>query len=332
MEKALKYDDVALLPDNYSDLETRDDADVSVAFLGKTYSNPVICANMASVVNVDVCRKLDLHNYFYIMHRFGYLMGDAAIGAENCIGLSVTQGLVRVANEENWNLVSISTGVNDDSLNDLKFIKKHGFRVDVITVDVALGFHKKVADRIQIIRDMFPKVKIIAGNVAGPKACEFLIEKCKADAIKLGIGQGSVCSTRLQTGFTAPMVWTIEQCYRACVGSPVPLIADGGLKHIGDIAKAIRFGATMVMSGGLFAGCYDSAAETTAEGKKQYYGSASVQCKKHSKHIEGYKVGLDEEGCIIDKMNAINQALQSSISYSGGRTLFDIRKTEYILV
>jgi len=315
----LYYDDICLIPDNYSELETRDNADTSVNFLGFNVRNPVIPANMVSVVNVDVCRKLAHNGYFYSMHRFGHV--------EN--GDSVTVDLIKTANTERWPLVSVSTGVGKDSYKDLQWMIENGENnIDIITVDVALGYHKQVGEVITFIRKNLPDTKIIAGNIAASKAARFLSD-LGVDAIKVGIGQGAVCSTKLQTGFTAPMLWSITESLK---GSDVPIIADGGIKNIGDIAKAMVFGADMVMCGGLFAPCIDSAAKINNEGKKEYFGSASFHCKKHDKHVEGFMVGLESDKTILEKMNEINQALASSISYAGGQKLNDLKGIDYLIL
>ena len=303
------YSDFCLIPDNYSELESRDNADVSAEFLGKRFKNPIILANMESVVNLDVCRKLDKAGYFYIMHRFGY---DGSYGVDPAYSelMTYTQSLVKTANDENWNNVSISVGHNELSIKDLEWTYKNNYRVDFITIDVALGYHIQTEKMINKIRDLFGhEVKIIAGNVGGPEGVEALME-WGADAVKAGIGQGKVCTTRLQTGFTSPMAWLINEIDKQ--GYNIPLIADGGIQEIGDIAKAINLGADMVMCGALFAPCIDSAAKISENGQKEYYGSASFNCKKHSKNIEGTSIRLEANKTILEKMQECNEALASA--------------------
>jgi GMP reductase len=324
MNTPLYYDDICLIPDNYSELETRDNADTSVEFIGFKFKNPVILSNMSSVVDVDVCRKLAHDGYCYSMHRFGHV--------EN--GDSVTVDLIKTANAERWPLVSVSTGVGRDSYNDLNWMAEGNnchLNIDIITIDVALGYHKQVEEVIKFIKKELPHTKIVAGNIAGAKAAQFLID-AGADALKLGIGQGSVCSTKLQTGFTAPMLWSLRETVPVADKHNIPIIADGGIKNIGDVAKALVFGAKMVMCGGLFAPCIDSAAKINNEGKKEYFGSASFHCKKHDRHVEGFMVGLEADKTIIEKMAEINQALASSISYAGGRDISDLKGADYLVI
>lgn len=319
----LYYDDICLIPNNYSELDTRENASAKKVLFAQIYELPVILANMESVVNKDICRQLEQNYYFYIMHRFGYVI------TENDTKLSVTQDLVKSANEENWNLISISTGVNDDSKRDLEWILRYGYRVDVITIDVALGFHKQVEERIKFIHNYFPQTKIIAGNVAESEGARFLAD-LGVNAIKVGIGQGGPCSTKYQTGFTAPMLWSIKEAIKGA--KDLPIIADGGIKHIGDIAKAIVFGADMVMCGSLFASCIDSAAKIGDDGKKHYYGSASFASKKRAKNIEGISLSLEADKTILEKLDEVKQSLQSSISYSGGNNLSSLNMVDWLLL
>lgn len=319
MKKALYYNDICLIPSNYSSLESRDLADTTRDFLGIKAKVPVILANMESVVNEDICKYLSENDYFYVMHRFGYTPS----------GLSATKHLVHRGNMEDWKLISVSTGVNKDSMDDLEWINAQGYAVDVVTIDVALGFHRKVKERIQQIQKLLPGTKIIAGNVAEKKGARFLAD-LGVDAIKTGIGQGGACSTRFQTGFTAPMLWAIEKTVEGA--DDVPVIADGGITCIGDIAKAMVWGASMVMSGKLFASCIDSAAKINEDGTKQYYGSASFQSKKHAKHVEGFALNLEANCTIAEKLSEVQQALQSSISYAGGHSLEAFESVEYLML
>jgi GMP reductase len=316
MYNSFTYDDVHLIP-RFSDLGSRGNADPSVNFLGRLYKLPVIPANMQSVINSKICRLLANNGYFYIMHRFGF--------AES--GESITVNLARLANEENWPLISISTGVNSDSRNDLEIIKSNNWRVDAICIDVAHGFHSKVKEKIAYLKINFPSAKIIAGNVADHLATTELI-KWGADAIKVGIGGGSICTTKLQTGFHVPMGYCVADCKLAAVPSNVPIIADGGCKYFGDVAKALVLGAKMVMSGAFFASCIDSPAEIL-NGQKQYFGSTSIQAKKHNKHIEGRLVEMQSSCSYLDRMEEIKQTLQSSISYAGGNNLNAFNGVKY---
>lgn len=295
--KNLSYQDVLLVA-NYSELESRERADTSVNLCGFKFNLPIVPANMQDVIDEKLAYFLSQNDYFYVYHRF-----------------TNVRDFVINANKDNLKLISISTGVNADSLEDLAYIRDNSLRVDFITIDVAHGHHSKVKERITWLKRFLPDVKIIAGNVMTNDAVKFLSD-AGADIVKVGIGQGSICTTRFQTGFSMPMF----DCVRECSQSKIPVIADGGVKNIGDIAKAIVAGATMVMSGKLFAGCIDSPAQII-DGHKQYRGSTSFAAKKHNKHIEGKVLDLEADITVVERLQEIKEALQSAISYGGGNSI-----------
>jgi GMP reductase len=307
---ALNYDNIHLIP-RYSDLESRTLASTEVTFGNRVFKLPIIPANMETVISSEWANWLSNNDYFYVMHRFR----------------DVTIPFVRKANKERWKTISISTGVNEDSLDELKVMASEGLSIDYITIDVAHGHHFKVQNRIAEIEKLFPGTFIIAGNVTTGKAIKDL-ELWGANAIKVGIGPGAACTTRLETGFHMPMFSAVLECTQA---ASVPIIADGGIKHYGDIAKAIVAGATMVMAGSLFASCTDSPAPVV-DGKKVYYGSASYQAKGKNKNIEGTLLQISQSSTLEERLNSIKQSLQSSISYGGGTTLSSLKYVQYVQV
>ena len=312
MKEALYYDDIYLVP-KYSELASRSEADTSVEFGKYKFRLPIIPSNMRGSINVDWAKWLSQNWYFYVMHRFD----------------GVTVPFVKKANDENWNFISISTGVNAESLEDLVLIKNEGFRVDYITIDVAHGHHIKVKKRIQEIRNIFGNsVYIIAGNTSTPQSTVDL-EDWGADATKCLIGTGSACSTKYQTGFHVPSFSCLLDCSYV---AKKPIIADGGAKHYGDIAKAFVGGASMVMSGGMFASCSDSPAPEV-NGKKHYCGNASATAKGRKIHVEGFDLHLEDAGISLEeRLNEIKQALQSSISYAGGNDLSAFNGVKYVTI
>lgn len=348
MEKSLAYQNVLLVP-KYSELESRSFADTSVELCGWKFKLPVVPANMEDVIDANMCEYLSENGYFYIYHRFGR-------SNDTDYGNLTTLCFVKMANKENWKLISISTGVNDDSLKELLIIKELCLRVDFITIDVAHGHHLKVKNRIEWIKKNIPNTKIIAGNIATYDAYKDLV-LWGADTIKVGIGQGSICTTKFQTGFSVPMfscIKIISDCCKPVFYNSngiileylnnqiiekwqekhklnIPIIADGGIQNIGDIPKALVAGATMIMSGGLFAPCIDSPAKII-DNKKQYRGSTSFSAKKENKHIEGRVINIESDVTIKERLEEIKQALQSSISYGGGKDLSCFKNVEYICI
>ena len=186
---------------------------------------------------------------------------------------------------------------------------------------------------IQYIKKNLPGTFVIAGNVGTPEAVREL-ENAGADATKVGIGPGKVCITKLKTGFGTGG-WQLAAVRWCAKAATKPIIADGGIRDHGDIAKSIRFGATMVMIGSLFAGHEESPGEEKiVDGKavKEYFGSASEFQKGERKNVEGKKIFIDSKGSIFDTLTEMEQDLQSAISYAGGTTLQAIRKVDYVLV
>jgi GMP reductase len=306
---ALYYDDIYLVP-NYSNLPSRSLADTSVVFGNKKFDLPIIPSNMMGSINQDWARWLSSNDIFYVMHRFN----------------ECTVPFVEEANFGNWKSISISTGVNSDSHYETAHLASKNLRVDYITVDVAHGHHAKVKDTIKDIRNKFPDAFLIAGNTATPEATREL-EEWGADATKCLIGTGSACSTKYQTGFHLPSFSCILDCAKVATK---PVIADGGIKHYGDIAKALVAGATMVMSGGMFAACHDSPAPEI-DGKKRYFGNASAIAKGKNINVEGFDLKIETSKLSLkERLNEIKQALQSSISYAGGNDLNCFQNVNYV--
>ncbi|HWJ57257.1 MAG TPA: IMP dehydrogenase, partial [Vicinamibacterales bacterium] len=150
--------------------------------------------------------------------------------------------------------------------------------VDVLVVDTAHGHSQGVMDIVKQLRKAFPDVELIAGNVATPEATEALVA-IGVDAVKVGIGAGSICTTRIIAGIGVPMISAIAECARAAARSDIPIIADGGIRYSGDITKAIAVGASSVMIGSLFAGVDESPGEVILyQGRsfKEYRGMGSI--------------------------------------------------------
>src|SRR5690606_20562386 len=192
---------------------------------------------------------------------------------------------------------SISVGVKSKEYEFVETLAKQKLIPDYITIDIAHGHSQLVIDMITHIKKHLPTSFLIAGNVATPEAVREL-ENAGADATKVGIGPGKVCITKLKTGFGTGG-WQLAALERCSQVANKPLIADGGIRNHGDIAKSIRFGATMVMIGSLFAGHEESPGGIVFEdGKKykEYYGSASEYQKKSFENIEGKKILIPYKG------------------------------------
>jgi len=307
---AYHYSDICLIPQR-GILSTRSNADTSVKLGKRTFRLPVFPSNMACTINSSLAKDLASEGYFYIMHR----CGDSGKFIDTCL-------------KDNY-FTSISVGIKDE---DRKFIEniKNSYPnndIDYITIDVAHGHSLQTIKMVEFVKTVLPNVFLIAGNIA-TAAAAFDLKNAGADAVKVGIGQGNACITKDKTGFTVPMFTCVRDVYEENVG--IPIIADGGIKSNGDIAKAIVAGADMVMCGSLFAECVDSPSEifedSTGQSYKLYYGSASEYNKFEKKHIEGVLKRIPQNSMTYsEKMKEILQDLSSSISYSGGSCLKSLK-------
>ncbi len=307
------YDNILLLPRKCR-VESRSECDASVELGGHKFRVPVVPANMKTVVDESICVWLAQNGYFYVMHRFDV---DNVKFVKDMHAKGV--------------FASISLGVKKPDYDTVDQLAEQGQVPEFITIDIAHGHADTVKNMIGYLKEKLPKSFVIAGNVGTPEAVIDL-ENWGADATKVGIGPGKVCITRLKTGFGTGgwQLSALKWCARVATK---PIIADGGIRDHGDIAKSIRFGASMVMIGSLFAGHEESPGKTVeVDGAlfKEYYGSASDFNKGEYKHVEGKRILEPVKGKLADTLIEMEQDVQSSISYSGGRKLMDIRKVNYV--
>ena len=303
-------------------VNSRIECDTSLKFGKFTFNMPVMPANMECVINDEIAIKLATNNYFYVHHRF------------NCDAVEFSKKMRKL------NLpVSISIGVNDDAYKTLKDLLDANLFPDYITIDIAHGHSikmEKILNWIKstFINDIFKMPFIIAGNVSTPEAVIDL-ENWGADAIKVGIGPGSACTTFNATGFGSRgcQASVIRDC--ASAKKKALIIADGGIKDPGDIAKSLVLGADMVMIGGMFSGLIDSpgAKIKGEDGRmyKEFWGSASAFQSGKKDRIEGTKkLLLMQDHGILDEFKYLKESLQSAISYGGGKDLSCLKDVQYM--
>jgi IMP dehydrogenase len=244
--------------------------------------------------------------------------------------------------------VGAAVGIRSDTIERVEELKKVG--VDVIVIDTAHGHSKGVIEMLKKIKKKFPELDVIAGNVATGEATLDLI-KAGADAVKVGIGPGSICTTRVVTGVGVPQITAIMNCAEVAIKYKIPIIADGGIKQTGDIAKAIAAGADSVMIGALFAGTEESPGEKVLyEGRsyKVYRGMGSLEAMK-SGSAERYFQDVEEDikklvpegiegrvpykGHLHDVVYQMIGGLRSAMGYCGARNIEEMKlKTKFILM
>jgi GMP reductase len=309
---ALQYKDIFLRPEKCI-VNSRSECNISAKLGGYTFASPVAISNMKSIQTVDICRKFDKKNWFYIYQRID--------GVEN------TLNFVRLANKESWRVISISVGIKDSDIRLIEKLKVENLRVNFITIDVALSYTDRIIPVINCIRKNFPEVFLIVGNGCTKEWIKFLEEQ-KVDCAKINIGTSTSCRTRQFSGFGCSPISALQECAEA--SKKITLLSDGGLTvedgevWIGDVAKAIRFGADFVLSGSLFSRCLDSPSILNG-----YYGNAS-RVAKGNNHVEGAKVNVETNGLTIEQqMDLISDSLKSSVSYAGGKDLSVLKNVKF---
>lgn len=299
-------------------VDSRSECDTSTVLGKHTWKLPVVPANMECVMSQDLAIKLAMNGYFYIMHRFNV---DTL---EFCRDMR-DRGLP----------ISISLGVNLESYSDIAGLALSNIIPDYITIDIAHGHSLKMKKVIEYIKKHLPGTFIIAGNVSTAEAVVDL-ESWGADAIKVGIGPGSACTTYNATGFGSrgAQAAVVRDC--AAAARKAKIIADGGITHPGDIAKSLVLGAAFVMIGGMFSGLSDSPGNTVqgVDGQlyKEFWGSASAHQSNKKNRIEGTKRLIPmKQHSILEEMVILEECLQSAISYGGGKTLDCFKDAQYFV-
>ena len=314
--KVFDYEDIQLIPAK-SIVKSRSECDTSVELGGRRFKLPVVPANMQTVIDESLASWLAANGFFYVMHRFDE---------------DSRQPFIRRMHDQGL-FASISLGVKPGEYDFVEQLAKDQDLPEYITIDVAHGHSDMVIQMIQQVKKHLPDSFLIAGNVGTPEAVREL-ENAGADATKVGIGPGKVCTTKLKTGFGTGG-WQLAAVSTCSKVARKPLIADGGVRTNGDIAKSIRFGASMVMIGSMFSGHDQSPGDLIKiDGSlyKEYFGSASATQKGQRKNVEGKKMLVPYKGDIADTLAEMKEDLQSSISYAGGKDLEAIRKVDYVIV
>lgn len=236
--------------------------------------------------------------------------------------------------------VGAALGVGPDTRDRVDQLVKAG--VDVVVVDTAHGHSQAVLDTVKMVRKAYPKLDIIAGNIATAQAAKDLV-KAGVDAVKVGVGPGSICTTRMVSGAGMPQLTAIADCARALAGSGIPVIADGGIKYSGDITKALAAGASVVMLGSLLAGTEEAPGETVlfqARTYKVYRGMGSIGAMERGggdrygqggrptpKLVpEGIEGRVPYKGLLAPHIYQMVGGVKSGMGYCGCKTIPDLQQ------
>ncbi len=243
--------------------------------------------------------------------------------------------------------VGAAVGVTADTMERVEALVKAG--VDVITLDTAHGHSLGVINKVKEVKSKYPDLQLIAGNVATGEAAKALAD-AGADGVKVGIGPGSICTTRVIAGVGVPQLYAVYECAKALRGTGVPVIADGGIKHTGDIPKAIAAGANAIMAGSLFAGVEESPGETIIyEGRKfkSYRGMGSIEAMEQGSKDryfqdveddikklvpEGIVGRVPYKGTLAEVMYQYIGGLRASMGYCGAATIEDLQNARFVRI
>jgi len=243
--------------------------------------------------------------------------------------------------------VGAAVGVTADTMDRVAALVKAG--VDVIAIDTAHGHSKGVINQLKEVKAKYPNLQVIAGNIATGAAAKALAD-AGADAVKVGIGPGSICTTRIIAGVGVPQLYAVYECAKALKGTGVPVIADGGIKHTGDIAKAIAAGASTIMAGSLFAGVEESPGETIIyEGRKfkSYRGMGSIEAMEQGSKDRYFQDVEDDikklvpegivgrvpfKGSLAEVTYQFIGGLKASMGYCGAATIDKLQEAQFVRI
>ena len=322
-EIKLDYSDVLFRPKR-STLKSRKDVDLNRKYTFKHSRSswkgiPIIASNMDGVGEIDVAKKLSSHKLMTALTKQHDI---------NQIGTIYKRNIF-------FDSIALSCGTSKDSYNRLNSILKKYPKFKFICIDVANGYSENFSNFVSEVRKKYPKKTIIAGNVVTADMTQELVLS-GADIVKVGIGPGSVCTTRIQTGVGYPQLSAVMECADAAHGLGAHIIADGGCTCPGDVAKGFGAGADFVMLGGMLAGHKEGGGDIIQEnGTKfiEFYGSSSEEAnEKHYgglanyRSSEGKKVKIQMKNSLDNTIRDILGGVRSSCTYVGASSLKQLSK------
>ncbi len=324
LQECLTFDDISIIP-QFSSVASRSNCVVKTKLTHKIELDiPIVSAPMETVTGAEMAIELARLGGIGFLHRFCSI-------DDQCTAVS------KVKNVESL-MVGAAVGVTENFLERVKSLVD--CYVDVILIDVAHGHHELVRQALDQIKSYDHNIQVIAGNVVTSSAVAYL-QRWGADGIRVGIGNGSLCETRIRTGIGVPQATAINNCTKEAT---VPIIADGGIRTPADICKALALGASTVMLGSLLAGTQESPGDVIKQGifpnfayYKKYQGSASLDSKalrkEQEKYIEGNSTLIPVKGNTEDIVGELMDGLRSCMSYVGSSDIGSMRRnTKFIKV
>ncbi|MFY7992252.1 MAG: IMP dehydrogenase [Bacteriovoracaceae bacterium] len=316
--RGLTFDDVLLMP-KHSEMNSRMAPNLT-SRITKNFSlqTPIIAANMDTVSEAEMCIKMAELGGMAILHRF-------MTPEEQINQIKLMRDKIR-----SYGLpVAASIGVKEEGMRRADMLADAG--VDILTLDIAHGDSVMMFETLDYVKKKYPKIDIIAGNTAMPEGVRGLIEH-GADAVKVGIGPGSMCTTRIITGCGVPQLTAVAMCVLEARRYNIPVIADGGIKTSGDIVKAFAAGADTVMLGSMLSGCLETPGEIQG-GKKKYRGMASKDAQvswrgdlPKGMAPEGEARWVPCKGSVENIIHELSGGVRSGMTYLNAQTISDINK------
>jgi IMP dehydrogenase len=316
MKRAISFDDVLLLP-QFSEICSRKKEVTLGSNLGNIKTSiPIISSPMDTVTEGNMVFQMDNAGGIGIIHRYNSIEQQAQIVSD-----------VRSRGANN---VGVAIGVSGDFIERAQEVIKSG--ANILCVDIAHGHHIMMQNALSKLRNSIgSSIHVMAGNVATLHGINDLAD-WGADSVRVGIGGGSICSTRIQTGHGMPTLQSIIEC--AETDRTVSIIADGGIRNSGDVCKALAAGADFVMLGSMLSGTDESPGEKhydsrTGKFYKAYRGMASVEAqidwRGHTSSVEGVASTVDYKGPVSSVLEDIIRGVRSGLSYSGTKTISEFQ-------
>ncbi len=296
----LTYDDVLLLPDA-SDVVPSEVSTVTQLTRNISIAVPLVSSAMDTVTESEMAIAMAKAGGIGIIHR----------------NLPIEAQVTHVKLVKNVGLAGAAVGVGDDGFARAQALIEAG--VDVVVVDTAHGHHRAVLDAIARIKKFSPTTEIIGGNVATRAGAQALIN-AGADAVKVGVGPGSICTTRVVAGVGVPQVTAILEASKACNKAGIPLIADGGLQYSGDIVKALVAGANSVMLGSLLVGCEESPGELVEINGvkyKAYRGMGSLGAMQSRGEQKSYSKDRYMQDDVLSEDKLVPEGIEGKVAFRG---------------
>jgi IMP dehydrogenase len=322
--KGLTFDDVVLVP-GYNGIKSRQLVTTTVSLKGRNFSLPLISSNMDTVTEDEMANTIGALGGMAILHRF----------------LTIEQNVSMFNRITHKDSTGISIGIGEDGLVRAEALVAAG--ASIICVDVAHGHSKEVNRTIKSLRQKYKdNILVIAGNVATYAGADYLAA-AGADAIKVGIGSGSVCTTRIKTGFGVPQLTALHECRKV----DRVLISDGGIRYPSDAVKALAAGADFVMLGGMLAGTDETPGQIIEEDRqgkkvkfKRFRGMASKEAQDDYmggmadwKTAEGVAIEVVAKGPVKAVVQDLMGGIRSGMTYCGAATIKDLqRKAQFMEV